>query len=641
MKLTSQLFALREKTRGLTAPERASYCCDLAKQLEKAGEYDAACEALSEFWPHRNEFLVLNDLDQATKAIVFLRVGALSGWLGSTDQAAGSQERAKDLVTQSIEIFERLGQTREAAEAHGDLALCYWREGAFDEARIHLANALSALAGDDSEVKAILLIRAGMVEVDAQRLDRALRLYDEAALLVERSEDHALKGSFHFEYGLVLRRLAAPENREDYLDRALIAYAASSFHYEQAGNERALARVENNLGFLFFTIKKYDEAHKHLDRARRFFFALSDKSMIAQVDDTRARTLLAEGHVAEAQRVARNAVRTLEKGDEQAVLAEALTTHGVALARLGDYPSAKRLLQRAIEVAETAGDLEGAGRAKLSIIEELSGQTPAAQLLSIYQSAIELLKQSQDPTTGKRLIVCAQKVIDAWKGAGIEDHVGGQEAKGLSWASFRREVTKAEKALIARALREAEGSVTKASYLLGFKHHQSLISIINIRHPDLKKSRSRIRKRRRHLFSEPRRTKRTADKKSLAEILVVHVEENEAVMRLIQAALRNQDMHVDSCVGAARALKILKTGARYDTLIIDNDLPASTGLELVLRIREIAHRRDLPIIMLSGIDCEKEAWRAGVNDFLRKPEDINKIASIINRLLEDRKERKR
>jgi len=205
----------------------------------------------------------------------------------------------------------------------------------------------------------------------------------------------------------------------------------------------------------------------------------------------------------------------------------------------------------------------------------------------------------------------------------------------------RRAVTKAEKALITRALREAEGSVTKASYLLGFKHHQSLISIINIRHPDIKKSRSRIRKRRRHLFSEPRRIKRTADKKSLAEILVVHVEENEAVMRLIQATLRNQDMHVDSCVGAARALKILKTGARYDTLIVDNDLPASTGLDLVLRIREIAHRRDLPIIMLSGIDCEKEAWRAGVKAFLRKPEDVNKIASTINRLLEDRKERKR
>ena len=47
MKLNAQLTALREKTRGLTAPERARDCCDLAKQLEKAGEYETASEALS------------------------------------------------------------------------------------------------------------------------------------------------------------------------------------------------------------------------------------------------------------------------------------------------------------------------------------------------------------------------------------------------------------------------------------------------------------------------------------------------------------------------------------------------------------------------------------------------------------------
>jgi len=640
MKLTSQLTALREKTRGLTAPERARLCCELAKQLEKAGEYDGACEALSEFWPARDGRLNLNDLDEATRAMVLLRVGALSGWLGSTDQAAGSQETAKDLITRSIEIFERLGQIREAAEARGDLALCYWREGSYDEARIHLANALSVLGGDDSEVKAIVLIRAGMVEVDALRFDRALRLYDEAALLVERSEDHALKGSFNFGYGVLLRRLAAPENREDYLDRALIAYAASSFHFEQAGNVRYLARVENNLGYLLFTIGKYDEAHKHLDRARHFFMDLNDAGMIAEVDDTRARTLVAEGHITEAQRVARYAVQKLEKGDERAALAGALITHGVALARLGDYPSAKRSLQRAIEVAQTTGDLEGAGRAKLSIIEELSRQTPAPQLVSLHQSAAEVLRQSQDPSTSRRLIDCAHRVFEALGVAEIEQsRVIGQDAD--SWASFRREVKRAEKALIERTLREAEGSVTKASHLLGFKHHQSLISIINIRHPDLKQTRSKIHKRRRHLFSESRKIKKTAQKKSPAEILVVHVEENEMVMRLLQEALANEDMHVESCVGEAKALKILKTRAHYDTLIVDNDLPASTGLELVLRIRKIAHRRELPIVMLSGVDCEKEAWRAGVNDFLRKPEDVNKIASTTNRLLADRKEKKR
>src|SRR5437660_5537783 len=368
MNLTSQLTALREETRGLSRGERAVHWCDVSQQLEKAGEYEAAREALGEFWPERDGYPFLDQLDEGTKAQVVLRVGALSGWLGSTDQAARSQEIAKDLITKSIEIFDELGQTTEAAEARGDLALCYWREGAYDEARITLASAVDQLGDKDPELKALLLIRLGIVEVWATRLNEALRVYTEASPLLDSIEDHSLKGAFHNEFGLVFRRLAAPENREDYLDRALMEYTAASFHFEQAGNTRYLARVENNLGFLFFTIKKYDEAHKHLDRTRNFFFALSDMSMIAQVDDTRARTLLAEGRIAEAERVARNAVRTLEKGDEHAVLTEALTTHGVAHARLGDYPSAKRLLERAIEVAETTGDPEGAGRAKLSII---------------------------------------------------------------------------------------------------------------------------------------------------------------------------------------------------------------------------------------------------------------------------------
>src|SRR5207237_5987711 len=96
---------------------------------------------------------------------------------------------------------------------------------------------------------------------------------------------------------------------------------------------------------------------------------------------------------------------------------------------------------------------------------------------------------------------------EGWKGGGIEDRLERLEAKDISWAAFKREVRKSEKALLARALREAEGSVTKAAHLLGFKHHQSLISIINIRHKELLKTRSRIRKRRRHIFSKSRKTR--------------------------------------------------------------------------------------------------------------------------------------
>src|SRR5437867_894438 len=109
MKLTAQLTALREETRGLTPVERAKRCCDVAKQLEKVGEYEAACEALSEFWPERNGSLNLDGLDEATGAEVLLRVGAMSGWLGSTDQTEGSQETAKNLITKSIDLFRQAG----------------------------------------------------------------------------------------------------------------------------------------------------------------------------------------------------------------------------------------------------------------------------------------------------------------------------------------------------------------------------------------------------------------------------------------------------------------------------------------------------------------------------------------------------
>src|SRR5205807_7647832 len=151
----------------------------------KTGEYQAACEALAEFWPERDSAPKLNDLDEATTAEVLLRVGALSGWLGSTDQTEGSQETAKNLITQSIDLFQYLGLSERVAEARGDLALCYWREGSFDEARATLVEALDSLGEKDSELRALLLIRAGMIEPRTQQLHEAVRPFNEAAPLVD------------------------------------------------------------------------------------------------------------------------------------------------------------------------------------------------------------------------------------------------------------------------------------------------------------------------------------------------------------------------------------------------------------------------------------------------------------------------
>jgi two-component system chemotaxis response regulator CheY len=634
MNLESQLTALKNQSRDLPLTERAQLSCRLAKQLEKAGEYDTACESLGEFWPERQGSPMVEGLDQATKAEVLLRVGALAGWMGSAEQAAGSQETAKNLITRSVEIFDELGKPEEVAEARGELGLCYWREGAYDEARIQLANALGCLRDENNELKAILLIRAGIVEAWAQQLNEALLFYNQATPLLEQSQDHALRGAFHNEFALLFRRLSVGD--KDFVDRALIEYAAASFHFEQAGHRRYQGVVDLNLGFLFFTLGRFVDAHEHLGRAGNVFLEIDDNVHLAQVNDTRARTLLAEGRLQEAERFARLSVKTLEKGGEQALLAEALTTYGIVLARLGNYPRSKVLLEDAIKVAETAGDLEGSGRAQLSIIEELAEQTSSPELATIYQSAADLLQRSQDPSAGKRLISCARKVIDALGEAGRDEDSKPREQ---SWEgfSFKEEVLKSEGAIIERALRDAGGSVTRAARLLGFRHHQSLISLINSRHKELLKTRSTIRKRRRHIFSEPRKIQKAVGKalrqSTTSQISILHIEDNKQVARLVADTLAPEGIEVDSCLSGTTALKVLTSDTRYDLIIVDNDLPGLGGLELIRRARNMARWRSTPIIMLSGDDCEKEAWRVGVDAFLRKPQDIEQVSSTIARLI--------
>jgi CheY-like chemotaxis protein/Tfp pilus assembly protein PilF len=634
MNLKAQLAELKKDNSALTLIERADFSCRVAKQLERAGDYNAAWEALSIFWPDRNEPPKLEGLNALRRAEVLLRSGALAGWRGSAEQAEGDQETAKDLITQSLEIFEQHEQPVKIAEARGELGLCYWREGSYDEARIQLADAVRLLADEDSELKAVLLIRAAVVEVDTQQFDQALRFYSEALPLVEKTEDHGLKGSFHVGYGILLMRLATPENREDYMDRALIEYAAASFHFEQAGNDRYLARVENNLGFLYFTIDQHKDAHKHLDRSRYLFVQLKDIGTVAQVDDTRARTLMAEGHVAEAERIVRAAVRTLQRGGEQGVLADALTTHGTALARLGNSERAAEAFEQAIKVAETAGDLEAASRTRLSIIEELGDKLPVRELIGNYRSAIDILRKSQDPTTGKRSMACSAKLLDV-----IERTEPEQGLPETTWDgfSFREHVRTSERAVIERALRDVGGSVTRASRLLGFKHHQSLISLISTRHSDLLPSRSTIRKRRRHILSKTkkprRRVERRVSRSQTSQVSILHVEDHEMVAKLIGEVLESADFRVHACTDGDAALRMLTSDDPYDVLIIDNLLPGLSGLELVQRTRKMTHRRRMPIIMLSGEDIEKEAWSAGADEFLRRPEGIERIVLTVERLL--------
>jgi tetratricopeptide (TPR) repeat protein len=477
----------------LTEDERVLLRCRIASDLTHKGQHDAAREALGELWRGIGERPNVEGLGEGTAAEVLLQVGALSGWLGASRQVAGVQAAAKDLISESAALFESLGQTSRAALARSDLALCYWREGAYDEARILYVRAFDEL--EDTEQKAKVLLRRLTVEYSAKRYDDALVLLKQYSHIFDESVSHVLRGSFHNHLALVLRHLGSVEGRAEYFDRAIIEYTAAIYHYEQARHERYLATNENNLAFLLYKLGRYRDAHKHLDRAQAILTRLKDAGMLAQVDETRARALVAEKRYREADRTLAGVLKTLERGDESALLADAFTVQGVVWARLRAYDSSLNILRRAADVAEGVGALANAGQAVLTLIEEhgASKRLTPSEVYDAYLRANRLLKGTQDSEDLDRLRACALIVMRRLSDPTIHE-------KNFSLYGSLQDL---EAKLIGQALDAAGGSVTKAARILGLSH-QTLNSMLKGRHERLLDKRTPVKKRLRSIIKAPK-----------------------------------------------------------------------------------------------------------------------------------------
>src|SRR5215213_9931643 len=473
--------------------------CELAKNLEGAGEFESACEILRPFWQGLLSRPETSGLADEAKAELLLRAGTLTGFLGSAKQIAGAQEAAKDLISESAAIFESLGKSEKIAEARVDLAICYWREGALDEARVTLRLVLEGLGDIQSEQKLRALLNSAIVEKAATRDREALRIYHEAAPHFDFSTNHALKGKFHNAYGTLLKSLGLSENREEYIDTALVEFAAAGFHFEQAGYHRFQASVENNVGFLFASIGRFGEAREHVNSARSLFLRLADQGGAAYADDTLAQIFLLEGSNEDAERVARRAVHALKRGGEQTVLAEALTTHGKALARLEQTHVARVALDQAVEIAQNAGNPDRGGIAAVTAIEELSSYLSVESLQHYYRTAETLLSNSQNLSLNTRLGECARRILSIALDKSNEATPAATEVALTPGFSLDSEVLRYEGSLIRRALEESGGSVTRAARLLGVTH-QGLAFILNGRHNDLLSIRSPVKRRRRSII---------------------------------------------------------------------------------------------------------------------------------------------
>jgi len=475
---------------GLSHNERVRLRCQLAREFERTGNFDAACGAMDDLWLGLGRRPNLEMLDNFTAAEVLLRIGVLTGWIGNIRVIKGSQESARNLMTESASIFEQLGALKKVAENQTEMALCFIREGSLDTARILFAAALPRLDDFDGELKCRAVIRSAMLELESSRPEDGLKILTSAKSLFETSTNPVLRGAFHNEMGLALKRLGATGSQEEYIKCVFNEFSAAGFHWGEAGHVRYQGVAENNIAMFFMELGRCEEAHTHLDRAQALYTSLNDSYHLAELEESRARVLLAEGSILKASRIIEASIRTFERGDHKSALAQALITRGVALAKLERSEEARATFARAIDIAQQAGDLEKAGLGTLALIEELPRELTEDEVCSLVESARGFLKHSQNVAALRRLTECAWTALTTIHTARPD------------WTRFSLSQTlrRHEGRFIQMALEDTGGSITKAAALLGLPGHQSLNFILHRRHPELLIARKPIRPRRRSIL---------------------------------------------------------------------------------------------------------------------------------------------
>jgi CheY-like chemotaxis protein len=116
--------------------------------------------------------------------------------------------------------------------------------------------------------------------------------------------------------------------------------------------------------------------------------------------------------------------------------------------------------------------------------------------------------------------------------------------------------------------------------------------------------------------------------------VIFYLEDNDRMLVLVREVLEFAGWYVKPCNSGLYAWTMLGwEKEHYDLLVLDNEADRLDGLTLTRRVRQMPHRKEMPIILISLEDLEAEARAAGADAFLRKPYNLIELVDTIRRLL--------
>lgn len=110
------------------------------------------------------------------------------------------------------------------------------------------------------------------------------------------------------------------------------------------------------------------------------------------------------------------------------------------------------------------------------------------------------------------------------------------------------------------------------------------------------------------------------------------MEDNELVVSYVRRMLESKGWRVESCMDGELALRQIEGESKYALIILDQQLPGVSGLELLRRAHSLPHRRRTPVIMYTCSDLKCEALAAGAVACLCKDRGVSELVQTIVRL---------
>jgi len=311
---------------------------------EEKGQYEFAFRELSEFWDEYSNYPNTIGFSAEESAELFLRFGAVIGFLGNSQKIPNSQEISKNLLTQARQRFVSLSNREKAAESENYLAMAYSRTGEIAEAFDWLRESLSRNLSETHPARINSYVVETVLELQGKRYRAVLERCAELTAVFENHASDLQNGSFYNNQAIAHKNLGNSE-------AALKNLQTARDFFRQAGHLIYYGAAENNLAQLFHKTRRYPEAHQSAEKARKIFEQIGDRMREGYSLETRAQIFAAEGSFETALQFVDQAIELLEGGESYRNLVETYRTKIEILLGLNRLTEALTMMTAAHNIA--------------------------------------------------------------------------------------------------------------------------------------------------------------------------------------------------------------------------------------------------------------------------------------------------